>query len=423
MKSRRRVLVVGAGPAAHAAVETLLSADTSLRVDVVGAEDRPPYNRTTINKGLLSGGTTDDAIGLASLSHPDLHWHLGRVAVDLDSNARRVELDDGTELSGDAIVLATGSRPRDLHLPLPPKLSARVLTLRTPADTARLRALAGEGPVVVAGAGLIGNELPAELRALTTSVSLIDPADRPLSRQVGPQVGAWITAEHHAAGTSTHWHRTISSITSPSDSATKRTGRAPLLVALDDGTELDAAVVVACLGARPDTAWLHRAGITVHEPSGGLMVDTGQRVLGHPGLYAAGDLAAVPLPLGGRARIEHWGSAIQQGRTAAESVRLDLGLHEPDPGHQPSSPPSPPTHSTYIGQTKLTFVGWPVHGHFQEHVISGELGRTRSLVVHTVNDRAVGAIGVGGARAVNTIRDHIQRAAPLKDILDTLGAA
>lgn len=422
MTGRRRVVVVGAGPAAHAVVETLLAADVSMAIDVVGAEDRAPYNRTTINKGLLSGGTTEDAIDLAVLSHPQLRWHLGRVAAGIDPAARRVELDDGTQLAGDAIVLATGSRPRVLPIPIAPQVAERVLTLRTPSDTQRLRVLAGQGPVVVAGAGLIGNELPAQLRFLTSSVSLVDPADRPLARQVGPLVGDWITAEHHAADTATYRRRSVAAVESTGGASGR--GGVGLRVNLDDGTELEAAVVVACLGARPDVAWLARAGITVHEPSGGLMVDTKQRLLGHPGLYAAGDVAAVPIPSGRRVRIEHWGSAIQQGRTAARRLLLDLGLvHEPDLDDRSVVMVSPPSHSTYIAQTKLTFFGWPTLGRFREHIVAGELGRTRSLVVHTVDGCAIGAIGVGGARAVTMIRDHIARGAPLDEIVDALAAA
>lgn len=428
MNSGSRVVVVGAGAAGHAAVQTLLMADVSARIDIVGAEDRPPYNRTTVNKGLLSGGVTDDAIALAPLSHPDLRWHLGRVAVGIDPLARRVELDDGTSLSGDAILLATGSRPRELPAAIAPEINGRVLTLRTPADTARLRTLAGDGPVVVAGAGLVGNELPAELRGLTPAVSLVDPADRPLARQVGPQLGAWITGEHHTTGTVTHWRRTIGYVTSSrrastSDSQLGR-GRAPLFVVLDDGTELEAGAVVACLGARPDTGWLTGSGITVHDPSGGLLVDSVRRVLGHPGIYAAGDLATVSLPSGTRARIEHWGSAVTQGRTAGRGVLVDLGLvDDPLPDSPSLMNASLPSHSTYVGQTKLTFLGWPAASRFREHVVTGELGRGRSLVVHTVNGRAVGAIGVGGARVLDAVREHITRAAPLEDIVNALGAA
>ncbi len=40
----------------------LSQTDADLEVAVVGEEDRPPYNRTTVNKGLLSGAVDATAL-------------------------------------------------------------------------------------------------------------------------------------------------------------------------------------------------------------------------------------------------------------------------------------------------------------------------------------------------------------------------
>src|SRR5262249_20908034 len=87
-------------------------------------------------------------------------------------------------------------------------------------------------------------------------------------------------------------------------------------VELESGKKLDAALVVAGVGVKPATDFL--VGADLHE-DGGVMVDEHLRAA--DGLYAAGDIAWFPSALTGeRQRIEHWGTALQQGRIAAHNM-------------------------------------------------------------------------------------------------------
>jgi threonine dehydrogenase-like Zn-dependent dehydrogenase len=111
----RRVLVIGAGAAGSAAAAVLLHA-VELDVVVVGEEDRSPFNRTTVNKGLLSGAVDDEGIALPGMDLPGVTWRLGERVVQLDPTARSVRLTDGEQLAADAVVLAVGAQPRRLPL-------------------------------------------------------------------------------------------------------------------------------------------------------------------------------------------------------------------------------------------------------------------------------------------------------------------
>lgn len=413
-----RIVVVGGGAAGGAAARTLatLAAEQSRHVEVVvvGREERRPYNRTTVNKGLLTGAVQETGIAVPDLDHPDLIWRPGTGAVSLDPVARTVTLDDGTSLDADAVVIATGATPRALPVAVGPGAPDRVVHLRTPADTARLRALARDGSVVVAGAGLIGSEMPGGLASLTSSVSLLDPAPYPLHRQVGPLVGRWIADAHARSGVDVRMGRTISAV-----DAREPAAGGVLAVELDDGAVLRAAAVVACLGVLPDTGWLAGSGIDLLHPTSGVAVDRWQRVPGSPGVYAAGDVAAVPGPGGQQVRIEHWGAAIDQGRRAARSVAVDLGLLDGD--DHDAEPPPLPSYSTYVGDTKLTVLGWNAPGSV-EHVVLGAPGDARFLVAHVLADQVVGAVGVGGARAANRIRPLIEAGAALAQVREALEA-
>ncbi|MGH9845362.1 MAG: FAD-dependent oxidoreductase, partial [Blastocatellia bacterium] len=87
-------------------------------------------------------------------------------------------------------------------------------------------------------------------------------------------------------------------------------------VRLENGERLDADLVVVGVGVKPATDFL--AGVKLHN-DGGVFVDEHLRAA--DGVYAAGDIAYFPSPLTGeRQRIEHWRTALQQGRAAAHNV-------------------------------------------------------------------------------------------------------
>jgi hypothetical protein len=170
-------------------------------------------------------------------------------------------------------------------------------------------------------------------------------------------------------------------------------------------------VVLVALGVLPATGWLLGSGIELG-PDGALAGDAQQRVPGCPGLYAAGDLAAVPGPDGQPIRVEHWGAALAQGRAAARAALADLGLGGP----LDALPDGLPSYSTYVHGTKLTVLGWsqratgelPLHGLASDDRFA--------VALHDRRDRLVAAVGVGGARAVNRIRALLDQQAPVSDL-------
>ena len=176
--------------------------------------------------------------------------------------------------------------------------------------------------MLVVGAGLIGTETSGVLRQAGHPVTLVDAAATPMAPLVGPTVAEWILREHRAAGVDVRAGTTVQSLSPRADNS--------LSVTLSDGTQLTSAVVLAALGVTPDTDWLAVSGVLGDALAGAVAVDGQQRVIGRPGLYAAGDAAAVPGPDGRPVRIEHWGAALAQGRAAARAVLADLGVGEPE---------------------------------------------------------------------------------------------
>jgi len=141
-----QIVIVGAGQAADQAVHTLRRKGFTGKLAVVGDEPWLPYQRPPLSKKYLAGALDRDRLVLRPLhfyTEHSVETHLGRRVEEISRDARRLRLDDGSVLPYDALLLATGSRPRPLGVPGADL--AGVHTLRTIGDVERIRADFGAG--------------------------------------------------------------------------------------------------------------------------------------------------------------------------------------------------------------------------------------------------------------------------------------
>ena len=141
------VLVVGAGLAGTRAAETLRAEGYDGRLIVVGDEASAPYERPALSKEYLAGTKSEQQLRLRPPEFwvdSEIELRLARRVVRIDPALRTATLSSGEVLAWDALVLATGARPRSLPFAAP----AGVHTLRTLADARALRAslVAGSPP-------------------------------------------------------------------------------------------------------------------------------------------------------------------------------------------------------------------------------------------------------------------------------------
>lgn len=110
-----RVVVAGASMAGLRAAEQLRAAGWTGAVTVVGDEPHMPYNRPPLSKEVLAGKAPFESLAFRPrASVADVQWRLGTKVVAARLAERTVELDDGSTLSYDGLVVATGMRPRRL---------------------------------------------------------------------------------------------------------------------------------------------------------------------------------------------------------------------------------------------------------------------------------------------------------------------
>lgn len=315
MNSLDTVVIVGGGLAGAHAAFALREAGYARRVVLVSEEQEPPYERPPLSKEYLRGEKPlEDAYvrPIADYEANDIELLRGRRAVTLDPQIRSLNLDDGTDLVYDALLIATGAEPRRLQ-------STRsyldgVLSLRTVADADALRAAAaGASSVAVVGGGWIGGEVAASLRQLGSDVTLISNMPRPLERVLGPEVADVYRQVHLENGVNlVHGH--VAGI----EGDDQATG-----VRLSDGASVPADLVVVGVGAAPRIKLATRGGLETQ--GGAIIVDEHLRT-SVPSIFAAGDVAAAWHPRFGRhVRVEHWDNAIHQGKLAAANI---LGANE-----------------------------------------------------------------------------------------------
>lgn len=133
-----RVVILGAGHAAAQAVETLRHRGLKVAIVLVGDEPCVPYQRPPLSKTYLAGRLERDRLAIRSGQYHTEHaveMRLSRRALEIDRQSQRVRLDDGSSLAYDALLIATGSRPR--ALPIPGADLEGVHYLRTIADVDR----------------------------------------------------------------------------------------------------------------------------------------------------------------------------------------------------------------------------------------------------------------------------------------------
>ncbi len=314
------VVVVGASLAGLRAVEVLRREGFAGPITVVGDESTPPTDRPPLSKQVLAGAKQPDQVVLpAARSDLDLTWELGRAAVALDVDGRTVELDDGRRLAYDGLVIATGASPR--ALPGTEGVGG-VHTLRTVTDAMAIRdALdAGVARVVVVGAGFIGAEVAATCRQRGHEVTLLEALPVPLAPVLGEEMGRVCADLHRRHGVDLRTGVGVAGFD------TDRAGRVRA-VAMADGAEVDADLVVVGVGVVPNTGWLEGSGLTIDD---GVVCD--ETCLAAPGVVAAGDVARWPNRRYGEVmRVEHWDNAVEQGAYAGRRLLAEAAGEAVDP--------------------------------------------------------------------------------------------
>lgn len=320
MTTTPHVLILGAGAAGSAAARTLASRD-DVQVSLVTQTGETPYTRMLI-KGIAFGPARPELI---TLPLPGLEM-IADTVLEADVTAKRLKLASGGQLSYDALIVATGSRPRTVAADVITRHAlndpGRVSTLHSLEDALRIRELLTHlgrpACVAIYGGGIIAAETASSLHADGHKVMMISRSRIPGVGAFGVPVAERIATDH-AAIVETHFGRNIEHVDETESG---------VAITLDDGKPLVADFLLLALGTIPSPPVPWKDGIEVDD----------HLRAAPPRVYAAGGVAIHRDQMLGTWRIDHWEDASAQGTHAAQTALHDLGIGE-DPGaYVPRSP-------------------------------------------------------------------------------------
>jgi 3-phenylpropionate/trans-cinnamate dioxygenase ferredoxin reductase subunit len=353
------LVIIGAGQAASQLMASLAQDGFAGEICLVGDEPHLPYQRPPLSKKFLAGELALDRLYVkpaAFYEKAGSRLLLGRRAERIDRAGRAVILADGSRLPYSTLVLATGSRPRELPLP-------GAFYLRNIADVDAIRGQLAPGKsLVVIGGGYIGLELAAVAVKLGVAVTVLEQAPRLMSRGVGPVVSQFYARLHGE------------------ESVVIRTG--VVVRGLEgkrvvcEGAQYDADIVVVGAGALPNVELAREAGLAVED---GIVIDAECRTE-DASIFAIGDCASQHHDLAGRRlRLESVHNALEQARIAAAAIC----------GRKPPTV-QVPWFWTDQYDVKMQMAGLSA-GHDQA-VVRGDAGRGRSFAVFYLREGTLIAV-------------------------------
>jgi len=359
------VVILGAGHAGGTLAALLRQYGFAGPITMIGEEPIPPYQRPPLSKAWLKGEADADSLALKPLEfyrEQAIDFRPGKRALALDRGAKRVRLDDDSEVSYDILVLATGARP--IALSLPGAELKGVMFLRTAADAERLKASIGPGKrLAVVGGGYIGLEVAASGRALGAEVVVLEKEARLLARVANPTLSAFFKGYHEARGVTFELGCSVVGF--------EGGGGHVAGVRLADGRVVACDAVVVGVGAHPNQEIAAEAGL---ECARGVVVDLAART-SDPNVFAIGDVTHRPMPIYDRMfRPESVPSALEQAKQAACAIT-----------GRPAPAPEAPWNWSDQYDIKLQIAGLPFDA--DEVVVRGDPASARFAVFHLKGDQ------------------------------------
>ena len=300
----RTYLIAGGGIAALSAAEAIRNRDKTGKIVMISAEDALPINRPMLSKNMVVAARVENSLTVKPdewFEERQIDLRLGTAVTAIDPTAKTASLSDGTTLSFDKLICATGAEC--FVLPIPGKDLDGVITVRHLDDVHRIWAkLPKAKTAVVIGGGVLGLEVASELKKARLKVTVLEAVPKLMSRQLDDETGEVLMKAAEDYGIPIHTGVKIAEITG--DGAVSG-------VRLDDGTLFPADLVVMSCGNRANVDFARQSGISCDRA---IMVSERMET-NLPDIYAAGDCAQL-----NGVNYQLWAEATEQGRVAGANA-------------------------------------------------------------------------------------------------------
>jgi len=304
------IVIAGAGHAAGQVVASLKLKKFGGKIILIGDEPYLPYQRPPLSKKFLAGELDAERLHFKPATFYDdanIDVYLSTRVTGIDPARQSLATDDGQTFAYSKLVLALGSRVR--RIPVSGQELPGVFYLRSIDDVNSIRGnIAANKKVVIVGAGYIGLEVAAVCRQLGLHVTVVEMADRVMSRVVSPQVSTFYQQQHESHGVEFMLSTGLLSI---------RGDAHVTAVEVGNGDLVEADFLIIGAGVLPNYELAEAAGLIVDN---GIAVDD-RCQSSDPNIYAVGDCSSHPSDIyGRRIRLESVHNALEQAKTAASNI-------------------------------------------------------------------------------------------------------
>ena len=314
------IIIIGASHAGVSFAEAMRSNGFAGHLTMIERLAGMPMERPPLSKAFLlnDNDSNGDGGGDAKFYLRKSDWFAAKDIVlrdgvsvtNINAADHTIDLDDGTQLPYDKLVLATGAVP---HMLAAAKGLANVHVVRDPSDAAGLRSsIATAKSAIVIGGGYIGLETATSLRKTGLTVAVIEAADRLLARVASPAISEFFADLHTANGVTLHIGAGAASIDSIDGVFCG--------VTLDDGTKLTADMLIVGIGVAPDMNLANMANL---DCGNGILVGADMQT-SDAAIYAIGDAAlcaaTAPQVAGTPIRVESVHNAQDSAARAAAAI-------------------------------------------------------------------------------------------------------
>ena len=309
----KRNAIIGFGCAGYSALAGMRKAGFPGEIHIFTESAEPPANPMLTTYYVSGRIERDGMFPFGSLeSIADEYGaviHAGKKVTALEPGTKTVILEDGTRESFDKVLLATGAVPvrPDTGTDAP----QRTFTMRSVRDADLLKEKLDAGGIrsaAVIGGSMVGVKVVELLRSRNIPVCLISRSRHIFSATAYEEVAAEMERRIGRKGVSLELGSGLAKITE-TDGGVR--------TVLSDGREIEADILVLCIGTNADIGLVRDTGILTRR---GIVVEDDMQT-SVPGVYAAGDCCeGRNVSTGDSGIIGLWANAAYQGETAGRAM-------------------------------------------------------------------------------------------------------
>uniref|UniRef100_A0A8C8VG52 Apoptosis-inducing factor 1, mitochondrial n=1 Tax=Pelusios castaneus TaxID=367368 RepID=A0A8C8VG52_9SAUR len=333
-------LLIGGGTAAFAAARSIRARDPGARVLIVSEDPELPYMRPPLSKELWFSEDPNvietlrfkqwngkersiffqppsfyvPARDLPYVENGGVAILSGKKVVHMDVRGNVVKLDDGTQISYDKCLIATGGSPRNLPAieRAGKDVQQRLTLFRKIEDFRALEKISREvKSITIIGGGFLGSELACALGRRATELEVIQmfPENGNMGKILPEYLSNWTTDKVKREGVNVMTNAVVKSVSVCGNR---------LIIKLKDGRKVETDHIVAAVGLEPNVELAKSAGLEVDSDFGGFRVNA--ELQARSNIWVAGDAACFYDIKLGRRRVEHHDHAVVSGRLAGENM-------------------------------------------------------------------------------------------------------